>query len=234
MSDVLITILIPTLLAVLAAVIATYRQPGARLTSGVQHLAAGLVIAAVAEELVPEMTAGHTYYMIFGFLLGVGLMLGIKVITRGAEDDKAKLNKRSVGVMLLFAVGIDLCVDGLLLGLAAGQGLLKSIGLIVALTLEIGFLVLSTTSTLLSRGNSTKDTLVKVIGVTMLFPLFGFAGFYLLSGLSGSILVATISFAVAALLYLVVEELLVDAHEGEDTLWGTALFFLGFLVIFII
>jgi len=234
MANVLLTILIPTLLAILAALIATYRQPCERLTSGVQHFAAGLVIAAVAEELVPEMTSGHTIAMVLGFLLGVGLMLGIKVMARKAEKMSVKGKVGTSGTMLLLAVGIDLSVDGLLLGLAVGQGLLKSIGLIAALTLEIGFLVLSTTTTLLSRGSSTRSTLFKSIGVAMFFPVFAFCGYLFLSGLSGSALVATISFAVAALLYLVVEELLVEAHKGEDTPWVTALFFLGFLVIFTI
>jgi len=233
MNDSLLIILIPTILAVIAAVFATYRKPGERLTSGVQHFAAGLVVAAIAEELVPEMTSGHTAYMIAGFLLGVGLMLGLKVFTRNAESDSNGI-KGASGAMLLFVVGIDLSVDGLLLGLAAGQGLLKSLGLIVALTLEIGFLVLSTTTTLLSKGISASGTLIKSIGVTLLFPIFGFIGYWFLSGLTGPALVATISFAVAALLYLVVEELLTEAHEVEDTPWVTALFFLGFLVIFII
>ena len=232
MNDSFLIILIPTTFAIIAAVIATVRQPGEKLTSAVQHFAAGLVIAAVAEELVPEMTSGHGAAMVIGFVLGVGLMLGIKKITDNTENKN--INTSSAGTMLILAVGIDLCVDGILLGLAVGQGLLKSIGLIVALTLEIGFLVLSTTTTLLSKGYSTRKSLYSTIGISLLFPVFAFSAYFLLSGLSGASLVGTISFAVAALLYLVFEELLVEAHEKEDAAWITALFFLGFLVIFII
>jgi len=233
MTDDLLIILIPTLLAVFAAFIATYRQPGEKFTSGVQHFAAGLVIAAVALELVPEMITGSKLVMAIGFIAGVGLMLGVRVATSNTEIPKE--NKTTdTGSTLLSAVGFDLIVDGLLLGLAVGQGLLKSLGLIAALTLEIGFLVLSTTTVLLSKGNSTSKVLLKTIGVTLLFPLSAVGAYFFLKGLSGNALTAAVSFAVAALLYLVVEELLVDAHEGEDTPWVTALFFLGFLVIFII
>ncbi len=232
MTDTYLIILIPTLLAIIAAVIATYRKPGEKFTSAVQHFAAGLVIAAVAEELVPEMTSGHGVAMVIGFVTGVGLMLGIKKFTESSESKAA--NSSSAGTMLLLAVGIDLSVDGTLLGLAVGQGLLKSIGLIVALTLEIGFLVLSTSTTLQSKGYSTKKSFFSTIGVSLLFPVFAFCSYYFLQGLSGASLVGAISFAVAALLYLVFEELLVEAHEKEDAAWITALFFLGFLVIFII
>jgi len=233
MTDDLLIILIPTLLAVIAAFIATYRQPGENFTSGVQHFAAGLVIAAVALELVPEMISGSKLVMAIGFIAGVGLMLGVRVATSNTKIPKEKKNT-DTGSTLLSAVGIDLIVDGLLLGLAVGQGLLKSLGLIAALTLEIGFLVLSTTTVLLSKGNSTSKALLKTIGVTLLFPLSAVGAYFFLKGLSGNALTAAVSFAVAALLYLVVEELLAEAHEVEDTTWGTALFFLGFLVIFII
>ena len=232
MTNIFLIILIPTLLAIAGAVIGTYRRPGERLTSAVQHFAAGLVIAAVAEELVPEMTSGHGLAMTIGFILGVLLMLGLKKFTENTETKAS--GSYSPGTMLLLAVGIDLCVDGTLLGLAAGQGLLKSIGLIVALTLEIGFLVLSTTTTLLSKGYTEKRSLFSTIGISLLFPVFAFCSYFFLQGLSGAYLVGAISFAVAALLYLVFEELLVEAHEKEDAAWITALFFLGFLVIFII
>ncbi len=232
MTNIYLIILIPTLLAVIGAVYGTYRKPGERFSSAVQHFAAGLVIAAVAEELVPEMTSGYSGAMVIGFVLGVGLMLGIKKITDSTENTDT--NASSAGTMLLLAVGIDLSVDGTLLGLAVGQGLLKSIGLIVALTLEIGFLVLSTSATLQSKGYTKRDSLISTLGISFIFPVFALGSYFFLKGLSGASLVGAISFAVAALLYLVFEELLVEAHEKEDAPWITAFFFLGFLVIFII
>jgi ZIP family zinc transporter len=37
------------------------------------------------------------------------------------------------------------------------------------------------------------------------------------------------AFGLVALLYLVTEELLTEAHEKPETAWGTAMFFVGFL-----
>jgi ZIP family zinc transporter len=59
-------------------------------------------------------------------------------------------------------------------------------------------------------------------------------GATLLAGLSGPWLEGVLAFGAAALLYLVTEELLVEAHKLPDTPLMTAGFFLGFLVLFLI
>ncbi|HEY1156185.1 MAG TPA: hypothetical protein VGE95_07855, partial [Arthrobacter sp.] len=46
---------VPVLAAGAAGVSATVRPPGPRVTSGLQHFAAGGVIAAAALELLPEV-----------------------------------------------------------------------------------------------------------------------------------------------------------------------------------
>jgi len=43
-----------------------------------------------------------------------------------------------------------------------------------------------------------------------------------------------LSFGLAALLFLVTEELLVEAHEAEEKPWLTAMFFGGFLLFLIL
>jgi ZIP family zinc transporter len=50
------------------------------------------------------------------------------------------------------------------------------------------------------------------------------------TGASPAVLAAILGFGVSALLYLVTEELLVEAHETADTPLITATFFLGFLI----
>lgn len=89
------------------------------------------------------------------------------------------------------AVGVDVLIDGLLLGLAfvAGQKLL-------------------------------------VIGAGLAATV--------LQGLSGPPLGAVLAFGLAALLYLVTEELLVEAHEVRENTVTTAMFFVGFLVLLMV
>jgi len=43
-----------------------------------------------------------------------------------------------------------------------------------------------------------------------------------------------LSFGLAALLFLVTEELLTEAHEGPESPWLTSSFFLGFLVFLLL
>jgi len=43
-----------------------------------------------------------------------------------------------------------------------------------------------------------------------------------------------LAFSLIALLYLVTEDLLVEAHETPDRPWVTAMFFAGFLILLII
>ena len=50
----------------------------------------------------------------------------------------------------------------------------------------------------------------------------------------GRVLSAVLAFGCAALLFLVTEELLVEAHEVPETPWTTAMFFAGFLLFLVI
>jgi ZIP family zinc transporter len=74
-------------------------------------------------------------------------------------------------------------------------------------------------------------TIAVLAGLIMLGALIGGT---LLAGLAGPWLEGVLAFGAAALLYLVTEELLVEAHELPDTPLMTACFFVGFLVIFLI
>ena len=64
--------LLPLGVTVLGGLAAIRRPPGPRLTSGLQHFAAGIVIAAVCTEVVPEAIAkDHIWSVIVGFVIGV-------------------------------------------------------------------------------------------------------------------------------------------------------------------
>ena len=49
-----------------------------------------------------------------------------------------------------------------------------------------------------------------------------------------AVLAFMLAFGAAALLYLAVEELLVEAHEETETTLLSAMFFAGFLVIYVL
>jgi len=137
---------------------------------------------------------------------------------------------------LIFAVLVDGSIDGLLIGISClsgeGAGLVTSI----ALALEMGLLGISTSTTLRKCSLST----LSILGIALTLPLSiffsGLMGLYLLAGLSGPYYVATVAFGAVGLLYLVTEELMIEAHEDEetDTWYVSGMFFLGFLFVILL
>lgn len=224
--------LIPVAATVIGGVIAAFRPPSERVRSYVQHFAAGVVFAAVAGELLPGLHDRTPRVVIVGFALGVGLMLAVQWVTSRAESEGS--DERTDGVTgLIVTVGIDVLIDGVLIGVAFAAGTEKGLIVTIALTIELLFLGLAVAATL-----PPTTSKVKVIGATAGiggFLLIGAAaGAVLFGGLTGPPLAVVIAFGAAVLLYLVTEELLVEAHEVPETLGSTGMFFVGFLVLFLI
>jgi ZIP family zinc transporter len=65
----------------------------------------------------------------------------------------------------------------------------------------------------------------------IVLAVMAFAGVTIISHLQGALHQGILAFGIAALLYLVTEELLVEAHESPDEPVEAAGFFGGFLVI---
>jgi len=169
---------------------------------------------------------------IVGFSLGVAVMLLVKAFSERRE--KSTTANSSSSSSLLLILGVDIAVDGLLIGVGFALGAQQGLLITLALTLEVLFLGVSTAMALSADGAARK----KIIGTTaflaVILLLGAGAGTFILAGVSGAVLDAVLSFSMAAILYLVTEELLVEAHEVEETPFLTATFFAGFLVLPII
>ncbi len=81
----------------------------------------------------------------------------------------------------------------------------------------------------MQRGASKGKAILLMGGLGIMIMLGAGAGFATI-GATPAVLAAILGFGVSALLYLVTEELLVEAHETADTPLITATFFLGFLI----
>jgi zinc transporter, ZIP family len=90
-------------------------------------------------------------------------------------------------------------------------------------------------SVALSKAGASKSKMFSSAAILAVLLLGGVAvGDYFLSGLTGFAFDAILAFGAAALLYLVTEELLVEAHESPETPLTTAMFFVGFLVLILV
>ena len=233
LQGVFIFIFLPVVAIIIGGVVAAFRPPGPQLQSYLQHFAAGVVFAAAAGEVLPEiMHERSTIALIVGFALGVAAMLGIKWFTEPLGQRGVDTTEQPTS--LIVTVGVDLLIDGLLVGVGFAAGAKVGLLLTIALTLEILFLGLSTAAELTEAGATRGRIIMTSAGLALLVAVGAVLGVTLLNGLSGLALEAVLSFGAAALLYLVTEELLVEAHEIPDTPLITASFFVGFLVLFVI
>lgn len=216
--------LLPVLAAVIGAGVATWLAPNERIVSGVRHFAAGVVFAAAAGEILPDVVHGASpVATIIGGLMGLAVMMGVK---QAEERFKGPAG-------LLSAIGIDVLIDGLVLGVAFNAGARAGLLLAVALTLEILSLGLALTASLGEFMKSRLAIVATVGALSLLLP----AGALLAmpaSLLPPVVFTGVLAFGLVALLYLVTEELLVEAHEVKDTPLVTAMFFLGFLAIILL
>jgi ZIP family zinc transporter len=213
-------------------VLAAFWAPGQWVTSYIQHFAAGVVVAAVALKVAPDIehTGAAPLLVMGGFALGGVFMIGVKWMTLRIEARQLQTRRQPWG--LAGAAAIDTAIDGVIIG--AGFALDEGVGMILslALGLELLFLTLSVGSSFRHQESSRGTTVAVTSGISLLLLVGAAAGMALLSGASETTLAVMLSFGAAALLYLVTEELLVETRLPEETLLSTAMFFLGFLAIF--
>ena len=221
---------IPAAAVVLGGAAAVLRPPGPALKSATQHFTAGVLFCAVATEILPDVVHRQMpLVMLAAFTVGTIAMLGIRhwaePITQSSGSDER------VPMGLIAATGVDLAIDGLLIGLAFVTGQKQGVLLVIALALEALFVGLSTGATQSSAGAGPRKTLITSSAFAALIVVCAAVAAFLFKDVGGVVLDALLSFGLAALLFLVTEELLVEAHEMPETPMLTAMFFIGFVVL---
>lgn len=237
-SQAAVLVIFPVAAGAVGAFGAALKAPSKKLTSGVQHLAAGVVFAAVATEVLPDLREqGHIWAAVAGFAAGVVVLLTLGAYSRrmeAATEAAPSTGEPRWPVGLLIAVGIDLLLDGLLVGLGVTLGSNQGVILTIALTLEILFLGLAVSIELREMGIPRFKAAGVAATLGLATALGAIGGAAVLGGASNTTLAAVLAFGAAALLYLVVEELLVEAHEEAETPLLSAMFFVGFLALFVL
>jgi ZIP family zinc transporter len=219
---------IPALVALCGGVLAALWTPSHSTRSLIQHFAAGVVLAALAVELLPEISREHApgWVLAGSFALGSLFMYALKLWTIRMEH-AASLSGTVKGLStgLLLATFIDVATDGFIIGAGFAAGGETGTILALGLSVELLFLGLALTS-----GATAGWRIVAISGALGLTVLsFALLGNLLLAGASHAVIGGTLAFSAAALLYLVTEELLMEAHEVEEKPISTLVLFAGFL-----
>jgi zinc transporter, ZIP family len=223
-------VLAATAAGILAGLLPLVWSPGVHARSAIQHFAAGVVIAAVASDLVPEVEKiGRPAGILLGFAGGGVFMIGLKWLV--VTFEKREKAKRKLPIGIAAAAAVDTLVDGALISAGFSTGQHVGSLLAIALAIELFFLTLSVGSEFHKSKASAWLGIAVTTGIALLMLVGAFVGFLFFRGLSEPSLAIVLSFGAAALIYLIAEELLVEAIEAEESLFSTATLFAGFLVL---
>ncbi len=226
--------LIPALVAVTGGIVAAFWNPDRNIRSLIQHFAAGVVLAALCVEVFPEISREHApgWILAGSFLLGTLFMYTLKLWTIRIEHQYKYRSNNSEGLPLglLLATYVDVSVDGMIIGAGFAAGGETGLILAIGLAVELLFLGLALSS------DTIKGWRIAVIsgGLGIVVLLFAVMGNILLTDASPLIISGALSFGGAALLYLVTEELLIEAHEVPEKPISTLVLFGGFLIFWCI
>lgn len=229
MNNMYLSMLIPAIVSVFGGLLAVVWNPNHHTRSLIQHFAAGVVLAALAVEVLPELGREHApgWILIGSFTIGGLVMYAMKLWSIRMEANTASLSKSEQwNYGLIIATFMDIAVDGFIIGAGFAAGANTGLVLALGLSVELLFLGLSLVS------ESIKGWRVAVITSLLACVVLActYLGYFLLKGASVSSISAILAFGVAALLYLVTDELLIEAHDVEEKPSSTLWLFAGFLV----
>lgn len=211
---------------VLGAGYASVASMTRRTRSLVQHGAAGTVLAGLVIDIFPKLVErpNQVVFTGIGLLIGLGGMLAIRGLLGGGDQD--------AGPTLLVTVLTDILVDGVLIGLSAALG--SGTGLLFALALapEMGLLGVTAAQQLRPRW-PTRRVVPGAIAVGVAITGAGALG-WLVAQASPAIQTAVLGAGASVIVYLILEELLREAHETDTGPLEVAVLFGAFIPFFLI
>lgn len=226
---------IPVFTIILGGLVSIIKRPGGGLRSMILHFAAGVVFSVVSVEILPDIIENHQPLVTtVGFVAGFISMIGIRKITERNMETATSESQQRMPWEMLTGIAVDILVDGLLLGIGFAAGHTEGILLAIALSVEMLSLGMATATGLSSRKVSNRKCIAIIMALAIAFFISSVTGLTILRNASHTIIDAVLSFGLSALLFLVTEELLKEAHEERETVWHTSAFFFGFLLFVIL
>lgn len=223
-----------------------------RLQKTLLGFASGVMVAAsVWSLLIPaiDMEAGSGRWAVLpaavGFLLGIGFLLLLDVITPhlhiGTDSPEGPRSKLSRTAMLALAVTIHNLPEGMAVGVVlagAGQGA-AGLSMASAIAVSLGIAIQNVpegaiiSMPMRAEGNSRWRSFMLGSLSGVVEPLGGLA-VVLLASLMTPVLPYLLAFAAGAMFYVVVEELIPEASEGEHSNLSTIGFAVGFVLMMVL
>ncbi len=249
MDAVLVALLIPLAGTMLGSAFVFFMKDGipAGLQKALLGFASGVMVAAsVWSLIIPALelgeAPGNVVPVTVGLLAGFAFLLLIDYITPhihpvgGPEGPKSKLSRTT---MLALAVTIHNFPEGMAVGVAIAGALTSDFSMAGALALSLGIAIQNIpegaiiSMPLKAAGNSRARAFAIGSLSGVVEPLGG-ALVLLLATVATATMPYLLPFAAGAMLYVVIEELIPEASEGEHSNLATVGFAIGFALMMVL
>ena len=223
-----------------------------RLQKSLLGFASGVMVAAsVWSLLIPamDMESEKGTWSVFpaavGFLLGMGFLLIIDELTPhlhiGTDKPEGPRSRLSRTAMLALAVTIHNLPEGMAVGVvfAGAESAISNISLASAVAVALGIAIQNVpegaiiSMPMRAAGNSKWKSFIIGSLSGAVEPLGGLA-VVLLASFMTPILPYMLAFAAGAMFYVVIEELIPEACEGEHSNLSTIGFAIGFVLMMVL
>lgn len=176
-------------------------------------------------EVFPELTRNNVsrFVLLPAFATGALGRYGLKLLGQRIDARTAQqADRRSViNYAFIITIFVDAAFDGLTIGSGFAAGHLIGFALAVGLSIEMLFLCLSLTSDTIHGPRML--AIAAGVATTLLVTMI--AGYYLLRNASTTLISVALTLSAAALIYLVAEELLEEAHETQEARYAMLILF---------
>lgn len=232
---VILLALLPALGNFGGGVLSEWLNPSKKTINRALHAAAGIIIAVIAVEVMPDALLGAPAWLlalayIAGGLFYLFVEAGVERWQSGKDEGAG-----TAAWMVYVAVASDLVGDGLLIG--AGSAVSSQLALILALGQVIadvpeGFSVIANFR---DKGVSRGKRLL--LSASFVIPVVGAAvlSYFLLRNQSEAVQMAALVFVAGLYSLAAVEDMLREAHESEeDSRWSAVSFLAGFALFLVV
>jgi zinc transporter, ZIP family len=204
------------------------RPPGEKVRAHVEHLAAGVLLAVIAFSVSYEVRQlDHLAAALGGLTAGAAFMVAMKTTLRRLQAP----NEGRSPIGFVAAAGIDTLIDGVLIGAAFAIRPELAMLVLIGLGIELFVLNMSVASELLALRMRRGAVLALTTLIACTLGAGAAVGAFGLSKSGPALQAAALAFALAALLYLVAEELLLRGNDQENSPTTTTAFFVGFITL---
>jgi ZIP family zinc transporter len=197
------------------------------------HAAAGIVIAVVAVELMPEALSATSGWII-GLAFGLGgiAYLGIEAVVEKIQSVQGQKGESRLGMWMIYtAVAIDLFSDGLLIG--TGSAVSFSMAVVLALGQVLADVPEGYATIINMKDKGVPRSRRFILSASFAIPVVTAAiiAYYLLRDQNETLKMAALAFTAGLLAVAAVEDMISEAHESsEDTRWSILAFTGGFVL----